>query len=66
MGCEIRPILNGKIFKAKIKAGGIHYTPNELEKRGFKHNDYKRLFNKLNSGKIESSLRKHYTAKDLD
>ena len=28
--------------------------------------DYKRLFNKLNTGTIESGLKKVYTAKHLD
>jgi hypothetical protein len=67
MTCEIKTITDkGKISKVKYKVNGIHYLVKELKVRGFKIGDYKRLFNKLNSGEIESGFKKWYSAKDLD
>ena len=66
MTCEIKPINSkGKISIKDTKTNIIHYLPSELKKRGFKTGDYKRFFNKLNSGKIESNMKKLYTAKHL-
>jgi hypothetical protein len=67
MTCEIKPINDkGKISIKNTKVNIIRYLVPELKKRGYKKGDYKRLFNKLNNGKIESGLHKRYTAKDLD
>ena len=67
MTCEIKKINSRKkISKSNIIVNGIHYLTSELKTRGFKIGDYKRLFNKLYSGKIESGLKKWYSAKHLD
>ena len=67
MACEIRTVNDkGKISVKDIRTNAIHYTVNELKNRGFMRGDYKRLFNKLNTGTIESGLKKVYTAKHLD
>jgi hypothetical protein len=67
MACEIRIInAKGKFLMKDFKSNAIHYTVSELKKRGFKRGDYKRLFNKLNNGTINSELKTVYTAKHLD
>jgi hypothetical protein len=67
MACEIR-VLNdkGKVSMKNTKTSAIYYTVSDLKNRGFKRGDYKRLFNKLNNGIIESGLKKKYTAIHLD
>ena len=67
MACEIK-IINekGKISRNNYKVSAIYYLTSELKNRGFKIGDYKRLFNKLHSGQIESGLKKWYSAKYLD
>ena len=67
MTCEIKPINDkGKISKRDTLVNGIHYLESELCNRGWKSNDYKKLFNKLYTGKIESGLKRLYTARHLD
>mgnify|MGYP004003036123 CR=1 FL=1 len=67
MGCKIIPVrATGKIIKSQIKLSAIHYLPKELKTRGFKIGDYRRLYNGLKSGIIESGIKKWYSAKHLD
>ena len=67
MTCEIKPINEkGKISKRDSLVGNIHYLESELINRKWKSNDYKKLFNKLYTGKIESGLKRLYTARHLD
>jgi len=67
MTCEIKPINDkGKISKKDILVCSIKYLPEELQTRKWKSNDYKKLFNKLYTGKIESGMKRLYTARHLD
>lgn len=67
MTCEIIPITDkGKLSKKNILVSSIHYTEKEIEERGLKKSDYKKLVNKLLNGEISSEIKKIYTAKHLD
>lgn len=65
--CEILYLNNkGKVNMKKSKFTSVFYTLSELKNRKFKIGDYKRLFNRLNKGTLESGFNKIYTAKHLD
>ena len=63
--CEIHNYEDGKRIKAL--ATNVYYTIDELENRGFKWEDYKRIFNKLNRNLIpETKTGKLPTISDVD
>ena len=57
---------DGDVDDEKSKVTVIHYTLQEIESRGFKTGDYKKLYNRLNNGTLESGMKKIYNAKHLD
>lgn len=63
--CEIQEYINGKRTKEFVTS--VYYLINELEERGFKWEDYKRIFNKLNRNLIpEIDSSKIPTISDVD
>lgn len=79
-GAQTKSFLHGPIFincsiivvnsKLNIninssKGSSIRYTIHDLETRGYKNGDYKRLYNKMKKGLLLDS-KKIYTAKFLD
>jgi len=56
---------NNKINPSLSKIGVIDYTINDIDKRGFKVTDYKKLYNKVKKGLLTDN-KKVYTAKHLD
>jgi hypothetical protein len=53
--------VNCKLSHKDSKSNAIHYTVSELKNRGFKRGDYKRFYNRLNNGTLESGLKYIYS-----
>lgn len=57
--------IKGKIDIASSDIANVRYTVRDLETRGYKNGDYKRLYNKMKKGLLMDP-KKIYTAKFLD
>lgn len=56
---------NNKLDMSRSTVGVVRYTIEELKTRGYKTNDYKKLYNKVRKGHL-TNAKKIYNASNLD